>query len=1043
MFENISSSIHDLQKAYESKEREKIKQTHSKLIQLGLELIIQSDFKFNQNGDLTAEWSDVGTEGASAIVKAIELANRYDSQEDIITNIERTYLLNLAAIEYFRCGRHGITAAIFKREDSKLPNEYQKSPTSIIAQLLQLFCKSEFTATWGACNDYKYWIKGQINNKHPLNQNQGPTYTNVQLLLSVTCFCEALFMIKNHLIDGNMEHFNLCRSWVERAIYLNKNSGDIEYTLFLESFARIVNTLQKLSIWNIGTCFWTPGHLPELFNRWANHRISKKKPFLFPTQYEALISNSCLTRDVELVGMPTGGGKSLLAEIFILKEFIRKPNNKIFYIVPSRALASEKRDELLESFGWRNTTLKVCQMTGDVAFDVEDALEQNNVFIVTPEKFDILLRLNFFDHSIGGLVVDEFHTLKTSYRGIKLQLEIKRFQKNYQTPIIFISAIVRTNDFSALARWVYSSQPFSTNWKPTPARIGLVSLDNRPSTEVSFNDGTFRDVEIGSIRRNSHSKAGIRVVEEFLLEDQVLHFNLSWRGHKQGENRLLDLANEYIKTIPNIPVDNPDSLRYLSKKMSRLIGNEHPLTKAFEKGVAVHWGELPHIARKIVEEGVRTRAIKLILSTSTLAQGVNLPIKTIFVPKLSTRYKGEMEIGLFLNVIGRAGRPFFHSEGQIVIGHYNVGRRDDRNPKPRAEKYARATTDDIEPLVTAISITAELFIEAIQLGVWEKENVKPMQNWEQKLEENQKKKIAILLAEVEGLSSNLLACIEERLISKIDCKDIENLIFLGTETTEQREQIKDLLRMIEKRLISFNAVKKEGELLIITNWGKTIYKTGFGPGTCTMLKEHIDGFIEKYSQFKVDGSDIRNNNSISYSYFNYMLESLNIPYERYKIGDGTFDSTDFWLLRGWVSGVQTETIAKGNRRLKGDYLRAFTRIDGLISTYSAWTFYTNYLIAKFTYGERSEVNSMSSLAKYALYGHYNPEILKLLEKDVNRELLRDDVILLYDLLGSFMKLQRREYNADQIEEILKRSQKRTRVTEKEIAKVVEKIFSRA
>lgn len=1041
MFKRTAPLIRKLQEIYSTEEYEKIRNIHSNVVKLGLKLIIESDVSFNQKSDLTAEWSEIGTEGSSAIVKAIELANRYDLEEKITTKIERTYLLNLAAIEYYRCGRHGIASAIFQRKDASIPQGLENSPTSKIVKLLQYFCSSKFKETWKLCDDYKKIIKEEILHIEEMNQDE-VTRVNIKLLFSLVCFCEAIFSIKNHFETGEKQNIEGGNLWVERAIHLGKDCGDTEYSLFLESFARTFYSLQKLSIWNIGDCLWGTNDYPDLFKQWVAYRINKNKPFLFPTQYEALIKHSVLTRDIELITMPTGGGKSLLAEVFILKELILKPNNKMFFIAPSRALATEKREELQNSFGWENSPITICQMTGDVAFDVKDALKNNSVIIVTPEKFDILLRSNFFEHLIGGLVVDEFHTIRTSYRGIKLQLAIKRFHNNYQTPILYISAIFRSSDFDALAKWVYSSQPFSTNWKPTPARIGLVSLESRPLTTISFNDGTFREVQLKDIKRNAPREAGIQIVKEFLQEDQVLHFNLSWRGYRVWENRLIELANKYIAAIPDIPNNNPDALKRLTQRFARLVGPEHDLTKAFEKGIAVHWGELPHIARKIIEEGVRKRAIRLILSTSTLAEGVNLPIKTIYIPKLSTRNR-DMEIGLFLNVIGRAGRPFFHSEGQVVIASYEIGRPDDQTPLKKAEKYAKADYKDIEPLVTAASITAELLEEAIKLGVWKMEDIRTISNWEQKIsDEDEIKKIQTLLAEIEGLSSNLLACLVEGLISKIDCSDIDETIFLGPETEKQRMQIKRLLKKIEERLIFFEAVKKVGDSLIVTDWGKIIYKTGFGPDTCSRIKEHIDRFIILYDQFKINGNEITRPDSRSYSFFNHMLETLNLPYERYKIGDGSFDSTDFYLLRGWVSGISTQYIANENLKLKGDFLRAFTRIDGLLSTYSAWVFLSDYLIASYMHGDSPETKSMFALAKYSLYGHHNPDIIKLLELDINRELLRDDVIVLYNNLKGIKKLLDGEYSMDYIETILRKSSVKTRVTENEVARVVVKLCQR-
>ena len=49
-------------------------------------------------------------------------------------------------------------------------------------------------------------------------------------------------------------------------------------------------SLQKLSIWNIGDRLWSTNNYPDLFKQWVAHRISKNKPFLFPTQYLKIFS---------------------------------------------------------------------------------------------------------------------------------------------------------------------------------------------------------------------------------------------------------------------------------------------------------------------------------------------------------------------------------------------------------------------------------------------------------------------------------------------------------------------------------------------------------------------------------------------------------------------------------------------------------------------------------------------------------------------------------------------------------------------------------
>ena len=1040
MFEKTRSLIESLQKYYELGDIQNAQTLHKDLIHMALELFIESDMKFNNSRGLTDEWTEIGTEGASSILKSVELANRYDSNEQVTTTINRTYLLNLAAMEYYRCGRHGIAAAIISRPDAKLPSNVESSPTYRIVRLLQLFFSSKYQEVSRLSKVYKDEEKRNILKN---TQEKSPSVLSVMILLSLVFVYQTFISIEHQIINGEKSAENLT-SLMENSIQLSKDCGDPEYLMFLESFMRTVKSLQLLSIWNIGEILWK-NKLPPLFKEWANHRIQENKPFLFPSQYEAIITHNALNNMYELITMPTGGGKTLIAELFILKSLIDNPNGKVLLVVPTRSLASEESSDLHHAYEWKGSSISVCQLTGDVSFDTENALENNNVIVLTPEKFDILMRNSFFDHTVAGLVVDEFHSIRSSYRGIKIQLSIKRYYKRYGTRVLFMSAIVRKSDFNWLSKWVLSSDPFSTQWKPTPARIGTVSIDERPKVTVSFNDGTYRNVYMPEgLRRDASNKAGVQIVKTFLEEekDQVLHYNMTWRGYKYGGNRLIDLAEEYMHALPNGQTFNKQALKELSDRFSRLAGKENKLSKAFEKGIAVHWGELPYAARKIVETGIRQRAIGIILSTSTLSEGVNLPIKTVYIPKLSTRYR-NMEKSQFLNIIGRAGRPFFHTEGQVVIAINESGKKEDQTPKGLAEDYALTKNEDIEPIITSAVESSIILWKAIsEWNIWKEGKPTPEEGWEEKLSEDNKRKFKIFLAYLEAISSALLACLEEGILPDIDSDLIDSLIFLGPETNEQKISVRRLLNLVEKRLIFFETVNRKAKLLVVTSWGKTVYKTGFGPETCYNLRKQLKVIAEDYNSFKVKGQEILKPDSRSYLFFNEMLRMLNLPLERYIFGGESFDDTDHWILRGWVSGVLIEDIANGNIKLGGDFLRAYTKIDGFLSTYSAWVFTACYIAGDSIFGNSELIQSIRKLSRYILYGHYNEEILEVLEKDTNRNLLRDDVIVLYKKLGNFKGLLEGKYSKSFLKEILDKGDQRTRMMEDEIVNAISSLVSK-
>ncbi len=1041
MFERIKSLMERLQNSYESKNVEETIRLHSMAIKEGLNLIVESDSEFKESDALTSVWSDIGTEGAAALLKSVELAERYDSEGKVVPMIDRVFLLNLAAIENYRCGRHGIAAAVIRRGDTKVPETYSKSPTGRIVSLLRSFCTGNLQETWDTCETLKREVTDQLSN---LGANDSVTDSvTVQLLLSLSSVVELLLTLRRHLETGDQVPI-IKEKWLSNIVKFSQNSGDGEYQLFAESFVRAFRSLEKLSIWNIRGIYLGENNVDSTFMSWARHRVESGMPFLFPSQYEALISHKSLLHNQELITMPTGGGKTLVSEVFIVLSQIKSPEEKCLYIVPTRALAAEKRDDLTKALSWANSPFSVCQMTGDIAFDVKDALAKNNVIVLTPEKFDILMRNQFYGNRICALVVDEFHTIKSSYRGIKLQLSIKRFQKNFRASVLYISAILRNSDLLSLSKWVNSPDPFSTEWRPTPSRIGVVSVNDRPTSIVSFNDGTFKEIpDLDGIRVDAGNKVGIKIVKTFLEteHDQVLHFNLTWRTYKRGENRLIELANDYMKEFKGEITFEPRKLKEISAKFSRLVGANDPLALAFRKGIAVHWGELPHIARNLEENAIKEKAIGLILSTSTLAEGVNLPIKTIYLPKLSTR-KGPLEKGLFLNIIGRAGRPYFHPEGQVVIAYNEAGRIVDRTPKAKAVEYANTSSEDVEHITTSIVDTGRAVEEMIKIhGIWSKGGLEPTLDWEMKVNDFQKRVFQRALAEVEALSSSLLACVIEGLISDVNYESIEDLVFLGPESDDQRQLVKKLIELVQKRLYHFEILHNVGNSVNVTPWGKVVYMTGLGPVSCQKLRVFAIELLSKQIGKKIIGRDITKGRTESNLFAKELLKAIHLPLEKYVFGYGEFRPIDEELLLHWIAGLPLEEISKYDSELEGNFLKTFMKLEGVLSGYASWVLDSIHLISKLERVEPSITRNIHAMAVYTLYGHFDRYVIKLLEKDVNKTLLRDDIITLRESLPTLKDLFENKYDAEILSDILTRAKRRTRMEERYVADSLVKLAS--
>ena len=101
------------------------------------------------------------------------------------------------------------------------------------------------------------------------------------------------------------------------------------------------------------------------------------------------------------------------------------------------------------------------------------------------------------------------------------------------------------------------------------------------------------------------------------------------------------------------------------------LGGDDPITKMLRVGVAVHHGRLPDAVRRAVEDDYRSGRIKVLAATTTLGQGVNLPVRTVLVHSVRRRDEDNNETRIsardYWNIAGRAGRAGFKTTASLCI----------------------------------------------------------------------------------------------------------------------------------------------------------------------------------------------------------------------------------------------------------------------------------------------------------------------------------------------------------------------------------------
>ncbi len=148
-----------------------------------------------------------------------------------------------------------------------------------------------------------------------------------------------------------------------------------------------------------------------------------------------------------------------------------------------------------------------------------------------------------------------------------------------------------------------------------------------------------------------------------------------------------------------------------SQLANEWLGPEHDTTKLLTQGIAVHYGNLPDAIRNAVEEDFRNRRFRVIVATNTLAQGVNLPIRTVVIHSCwrgnSAETMERIPARDYWNIAGRAGRATDETEGTLI--HIATTERDEED----FEHYL-SRRDNLEPIESAlISLFQDLMDQRI------------------------------------------------------------------------------------------------------------------------------------------------------------------------------------------------------------------------------------------------------------------------------------------------------------------------------------------
>ncbi|AZT98079.1 DEAD/DEAH box helicase [Brevibacterium aurantiacum] len=433
--------------------------------------------------------------------------------------------------------------------------------------------------------------------------------------------------------------------------------------------------------------------------------LDRRQPVwdFFPSQIEAIEAGLLTSEQSYSLQMPTGAGKTALTETLIFDHLTRFPGSTAVLLVPYRALARELRGsvgEHLSTMGLRTRTVYGGTVPG--AEESED-LDEVRVVIATPEALTGLVGAHPELLTTVSLVVcDEGHLLDSGARGVGLELLLARLKARTPSPrVVFVSAIVP--NVEEINIWLGGSDQtvVRSNYRPSiaefavlrptgaggQARVGLEL--HEPSTSVSSytlpdflrpQDFHFTNPSTGRRNTYPYSSTKTRAVaaaRKALTLGPVAIFAME----KGGDRGAVGLANELLKQLET-GLDLPSPLDHVGDAalvesaadyLAREFGNEWVGTRSLRAGAIVHHGDVPQETREVLEELVSDRHIRMVMCTSTLAEGVNLPLRTMVLYSVKRSADGTAPVPMLArdikNLVGRAGRAGSSTRGLVICAN--------------------------------------------------------------------------------------------------------------------------------------------------------------------------------------------------------------------------------------------------------------------------------------------------------------------------------------------------------------------------------------
>jgi len=523
-----------------------------------------------------------------------------------------------------------------------------------------------------------------------------------------------------------------------------------------------------------------------------NSRVSKfvrevtKQQALFellPPQRAAIQEQGLLdlAATAVVVDMPTSGGKTLLAQFRILQalnQFDHDESGKgwVAYVAPTRALTAQITRRLRRDF--EPIGVKVEQLTGAVEIDAfeEELLVKSDtdrdfdILVATPEKLQLIIRNKKVTRPLALIVMDEAHNIEDESRGLRIELLLATIKGECESAN-FLLLMPFVEKPETLARWlaqdISAGRAISfgtTPWKPNERIVGIFKAEANDSVRAGWQlkyqtltttPNTIHltgSHDVGAVKPLNVPKSkviGGGKQKGLTFQTAAMARILSERGTSIAVANNTDWVWNMARKVsekfePLSPI--PEEIKLVQNFLRIEISESFELIDMLSHGVGVHHTGLSDEVRALIEWLAEEGKLKVLCTTTTIAQGINFPVSSVFLASNKYPYGKEMSPREFWNLAGRAGRINHDSVGVVGLAAGN-------HPEKIMEYVTLATGELASRLVNLLNELEEAgklndLESVIQEDQWEDFRCYVAHLW------NEKKNLDAVLVDTEQLLRN-------------------------------------------------------------------------------------------------------------------------------------------------------------------------------------------------------------------------------------------------------------------------------------------------